>query len=70
MNHDSWLAKADQLRAELEQLKAADAHERGRSNVGDGTERERVLIARWLRSEFSDELPEDTATIALFPDQQ
>ena len=66
MNHDSWLAKADQLRAGLGHLKAAELDEPLAPSMGDHEERERLYIARWLREEFSDEKPEDRATL-MFP---
>lgn len=58
MNHQSWLDRADRLRGELARLDAAQL---------ENESVKRVVIARWLRAEFSDEPPEDTATLALFP---
>jgi hypothetical protein len=62
----TWLEKAERLRMELARLNSAlidgieDSPEARESH-------ERVLIARWLRHEFSDEPPEDTQTLTLFP---
>jgi hypothetical protein len=59
-----WLEKAERLRTELTRLNSAqidgivDA-------LPDREAQERVVIARWLRTEFSDEPPPDTATLAL-----
>jgi hypothetical protein len=58
MDHESWLERAERLRGELARLDAAQRQDESL---------ERVAIARWLRNEFSDEPPEDTATLALFP---
>ena len=58
MNHESWLERADRLRGELARLDGAQ--------LDDGAVT-RVVIARWLRAEFSTEPAEDTATLALFP---
>jgi hypothetical protein len=58
MNHESWLERADRLRAELARLDPSQLEDESLL---------RVALARWLRAEFSDEAPEDTATLALFP---
>jgi hypothetical protein len=64
-----WLECAERLRRELAQLNSALI-----DGVEDSPEtreaHERILIARWLRAEFSDEPPEDTATLALFPGER
>jgi hypothetical protein len=67
MSTHTWLEKAERLRAELGRLRALD-----RPHLGeDGADSvERVAIARWLRTEFSDEPAEDTRTLALFPDSE
>jgi hypothetical protein len=53
MNHESWLEKAERLRVHLD----------GLPHDVDKT----IAIAIWLRLEFSEERPNDTATMALFP---
>lgn len=61
MNSNEWMEKAEQLRSELSRLRAE--REQGESAI-----MERAAIAQWLRREFSDEPPEDTATLPLrFP---
>jgi hypothetical protein len=62
--------RADDLRAGLERLKAAELDEATGPSLGDSRERERIFIARWLRQEFSDEPAEDTQTLSLFPDRR
>jgi hypothetical protein len=62
----TWLEKAERLRTELARLNSAQI-----DGIVDSTpdreSQERVVIARWLRTEFSDEPPEDTKTLTLFP---
>ena len=68
MNSEAWLDKAERLRSELARLHAAEGNE-FIGLVPEAREaRERVAIARWLRTEFSDEAPDDTNTLALFPE--
>ena len=69
MNSEVWLEKAERLRDELTRLHAAELDEIVTPNPEERDARERVAIARWLRCEFSDEAPEDTNTLALFPEQ-
>jgi hypothetical protein len=52
----------------LTRLHAAELDEMLEPSADERETRERVVIARWLRSEFSDEPPEDSTTLALFPD--
>lgn len=59
MHTNSWLEKAERLRAYL-------AHRRDLNLSGDMESAEREAIAHWLRAEFSDQPPEDTATLPLF----
>jgi hypothetical protein len=59
MNSNAWLEKAEQLRTELARVPEVRRHE-------DRESLERVVIARFLRQQFSDEPPEDTATLSLF----
>jgi hypothetical protein len=68
MNSEAWLEKAERLRGELTRLHAAEFDEIVTPNTEEREARERVAIARWLRSEFSDELPDDPNTLALFPE--
>lgn len=63
-----WLEKADRLRTELARLNSAQID--GIVDEATSHSQERVLIARWLRQEFSNEPPEDTATLTLFPGGQ
>jgi hypothetical protein len=58
MNHETWLERAERLRGELARLETAQIEDESAK---------RVALARWLRAEFSDEPPEDTATLTLFP---
>lgn len=57
----TWLEKAERLRSELAHVRTGDAAIR--------ESQERAVIASWLRSEFSDEPPPDTKTLALFPQE-
>jgi hypothetical protein len=66
MNSEAWLEKAERLRGELTRLHAAEVDEIVEPSTDERETRERVTIARWLRSEFSDAPPEDTATMSLF----
>ena len=68
MSSHTWLEKAERLRSELARLRAAHGFPVVAAGASDETARERIAIAQWLRSEFSEEPPEDTATLALFPD--
>ena len=68
MNSEAWLDRAERLRHELTRLHAAELDEMLEPSADERETRERVVIARWLRSEFSDEPPEDSTTLALFPD--
>ena len=68
MNSEAWLERAERLRHELVRLHAAELDEMMVPSVDERESRERVVIASWLRSEFGDEPPEDTATLALFPE--
>jgi len=68
MNAEAWLERAERLRHELTRLRAAELEEMIEPSPDEHDTRERVVIARWLRSEFSDEPPEDTKTLALFPE--
>lgn len=61
-----WIEKAERLRAELARFDAARLDE-AVSDESTEQEQERDVIARWLRQEFSNEPPEDTQTLALFP---
>jgi hypothetical protein len=66
MNSEAWLEKAERLRSELSRLHTAEFDEIVTPHPEERDARERVAIARWLRSEFSDAPPEDTATMPLF----
>jgi hypothetical protein len=68
MKAEAWLERAERLRHELARLHTAEVDEMIEPSADERETRERVVIARWLRSEFSDEPPEDTATLALFPE--
>jgi len=68
MNAGAWLERAERLRHELTRLRAAELDEMSETRTDEHDARERVVIARWLRREFSDEPPEDTKTLALFPE--
>ncbi len=68
MSSQTWLEKAERLRSELARLRAAQPPPVADPDLDGEEALERVAIAQWLRSEFSDEPPEDTATLALFPD--
>jgi hypothetical protein len=68
MNSEAWLDKAERLRSELARLQGAEGIEASTPVPEDREARERVAIARWLRTEFSDEAPDDTNTLALFPE--
>lgn len=68
MNAGAWLERAERLRHELTRLRAAELHEMSETRTDEHDARELVVIARWLRSEFSDEPPQDTKTLALFPE--
>jgi len=68
MNTETWLEKAERLRGELTRLHAAEVNEFMAPALADHEARERITIAHWLRSEFSDEPPVDNATLALFPE--
>ena len=68
MNTETWLEKAERLRGELARLHAAELDELVEPAMADHEGRERVAIARWLRREFSEEPPADTATLTLFPE--
>lgn len=68
MNAEAWLERAERLRHELTRLRAMELDEMSGTRTDELDARERVVIARWLRSEFSDEPPEDTKTLALFPE--
>jgi len=65
MSSEIWLEKATLLRSELDHLNSAllDGFE---DNPKRRQELEEATIARFLRREFSDEPPEDTATMPLF----
>jgi hypothetical protein len=66
MANELWLEKAANLQEELARLNSAQID----GVVDEPATREaqeRVLIARWLRNEFSTETPEDTQTLTLFP---
>ncbi len=66
MNPNAWLEKAERLRSTIARLR--DARPGENETAHDEPEHlERVAIAHWLREEFSDEPPEDTATLTLFP---
>jgi hypothetical protein len=68
MNPEAWLDRAERLRHELARLRAAELDEMVEPSADEHDARERVTIARWLREEFSAEPPEDTATLAFFPE--
>jgi hypothetical protein len=69
MSREIWQEKAHRLRSDLENLN---------STLIDGfvdspkhrQELEEATIERFLRREFSDEPPEDTATFPLFSSEQ
>lgn len=65
----AWLEKAEQLQGTLAHLKAAPPADAGVVDSDEQEAMKRLTIARWLRAEFSDEPPEDTATLALFPEE-
>lgn len=58
MSSETWFEKAERLSMELARLDAAQLEDESVK---------RVALARWLRAEFSEEPPEDTHTLALFP---
>jgi len=65
MNPNAWLEKAERLRSTIAQLR--DAQRGDNEHAHDEPENlERVAIAHWLRQEFSDEPPDNTATMPLF----
>lgn len=65
MNPNEWLEKAERLRSTFSRLH--DVQENQESGAHDQIETlERAAIAHWLRQEFSDDPPEDTATLPLF----
>jgi hypothetical protein len=66
--NSQWIDRAERLRAELAHLRAAQQHAAPEPHLDEIEAYERVTIARWLRDEFSEEQPEDTATLTLFPD--
>lgn len=66
MSTQIWLEKAERLRAQLHQLKAAQFDQLTTPTRAETEFIERVAIAEFLRSEFGDERTEDTAT-ALLP---
>jgi hypothetical protein len=68
MNAEAWLERAERLRHELTRLRAVELDEMSGTRTDEDDARERVVFARWLRREFSDEPPEDTKTLALFPE--
>lgn len=61
-----WNEKAERLCAALARLDAALLDEAVHDESFDHDQR-RGVIAQWLRQEFSNEPPEDTQTLALFP---
>jgi hypothetical protein len=65
MNPNAWLEKAERLRSTIAQIRDVDCAEDQRADHSPEI-LERVAIAHWLRQEFSDEPPEDTATLSLF----
>jgi len=66
MSSQLWNEKAARLRSALEHVNSAllDGFE---DSPTKRQEIEEATIARFLRNEFSDEPPEDTATPPLFP---
>lgn len=66
MSTQIWLEKAERLRAQLQQLKAAQFDQLTTPTRAETEFIERVAIAEFLRGEFSDERLDDTAT-ALLP---
>ncbi len=66
MSTPIWLEKAERLRAQLHQLKAAHYDQITTPTRAETEFIERVAIAEFLRAEFSDERTEDTET-ALLP---
>ena len=61
-----WNEKAERLRAELARIEAARSDEAVQDESFEHAQ-QRSVISRWLRQEFSNEPPEDTQTLALFP---
>lgn len=57
MNLESWLDKADRLRGEFARVDPSQP---------DYETQQRLALARWLRTEFSEEPPEDRDTLPLF----
>jgi hypothetical protein len=68
MSSEKWLEKAERLRTELTHLTQSQLDQFIEPGRDEREALERVTIARWLKNEFSDERPEDTATLALFPE--
>ena len=65
MNPNPWLEKAERLRSTIASLRQVGTSENEPGEEGPAA-MERLAIAHWLRQEFSDEPPEDTATLPLF----
>lgn len=62
MRAQTWLERAEELRLEMMRVRSQETDPAGQESL------ERLAIARWLRTEFSQEPAEDTQTLALFPD--